>query len=947
MERHELKFGTSGLRDKVEYMTDMECYINTRGFIRFLEGRGEISPGGTVALGGDRRGSSPRIMAAVDQAIKDEGLSVIHCGLVPSPTLANFGIRGSMPSIMVTGSHIPDDRNGIKFTKKSGEVLKSDESDILKNVALAREEVYGLSQGESIFDDEGMFREPHELAGDEHYDKAVEEYKKRYTDVFEADTFSGIKIALYQHSAVGRDIIEDIFKSLGAEVVTLGRSEKFVPVDTEKVSDSTVALLKKASEEHRPFAIISTDGDSDRPLLADENGSFLPGDKLGALVSMFLKPDFAAVPISANDAVVKALTGQGIEVVQTKIGSPHVIAAMNRRLSEDPGSRVVSWESNGGFLLGSDWDIEGKMLKALPTRDAALPLIAAIFLAKKEGKTLSALISDSLPARYTHADVVDDKTSGCENYTADMGKQIIKMFSPEDPDIVQIDLNGESVIVTDKDGIETKVHGEDAARYIDIKERIAKYFNKEKGFEDIISINVIDGIRIVFSNDDVAHIRPSGNAPEFRMYATADTQERADEIVEARKTVVPGIISGLSGEAKSVGAQAAGEKLDDAISSVKGGAPVYINPYKEPKVWGVGGIGEYWYGAEAGEKSSEALIDGVSAPMCDLVEKASGEILGKGVTDKFGVFMPLVKILTPKGRLSVQFHDAKNELWIVTGVDKGLADGDAQIILGFSPESVDKYRDKVTEKYKEALIDYGKALNELIKRLEDDDEGMKALEQFKNAEEAAGSVKDSLNGTADLLERYKAAEKKVDSFYNYITVNVGDVIPVPSGTLHALGSGVEIVEPQIAGPTQSLEDGPTYPVRYAFPEFPVEGAKKMLDIDRVGEMHADVVKQQSPVIIKGTDDVKVERLPGDFEDKGLEVHRVTLDDGAEFEEEGMKSFHTLVAVEGAGKAVIGGREYDVPKAVPGGEMLLVPAAAGKYTLKAVGKTQIIDTFTPC
>ncbi|NOR65379.1 MAG: phosphomannomutase, partial [Candidatus Scalindua sp.] len=57
-----LEFGTSGLRDKVTAMTDMECYINTRGFIMFLEERGDIdSLNKDIALGGDLRSSTPRI----------------------------------------------------------------------------------------------------------------------------------------------------------------------------------------------------------------------------------------------------------------------------------------------------------------------------------------------------------------------------------------------------------------------------------------------------------------------------------------------------------------------------------------------------------------------------------------------------------------------------------------------------------------------------------------------------------------------------------------------------------------------------------------------------------------------------------------------------------------------------------------------------------------------
>jgi len=61
----------------------------------------------------------------------------------------------------------------------------------------------------------------------------------------------------------------------------------------------------------------------------------------------------------------------------------------------------------------------------------------------------------------------------------------------------------------------------------------------------IISVNFTDGIRIVFGNNDVAHIRPSGNAPEFRMYATADTQDRANEIVRTRNKIIPAMVADM------------------------------------------------------------------------------------------------------------------------------------------------------------------------------------------------------------------------------------------------------------------------------------------------------------------------------------------------------------------------------------------------------------------
>ena len=121
---NELAFGTSGLRGLVSDMTDLECYINTAGFLRFLAHAEGLAPNGAVYLSGDLRHSTPRIMRAAAKAIEDSGHTVVYSGLVPTPSIAYYAMQQHAPCVMVTGSHIPDDRNGIKFYKSDGEVLK-------------------------------------------------------------------------------------------------------------------------------------------------------------------------------------------------------------------------------------------------------------------------------------------------------------------------------------------------------------------------------------------------------------------------------------------------------------------------------------------------------------------------------------------------------------------------------------------------------------------------------------------------------------------------------------------------------------------------------------------------------------------------------------------------------------------------------------------------------
>ena len=55
-------------------------------------------------------------------------------------------------------------------------------------------------------------------------------------------------------------------------------------------------------------------------------------------------------------------------------------------------------------------------------------------------------------------------------------------------------------------------------------------------------LNYTDGVRVHFAGGEVAHVRPSGNADELRIYAVAGTQDRADAITRAGVAEPDGIL---------------------------------------------------------------------------------------------------------------------------------------------------------------------------------------------------------------------------------------------------------------------------------------------------------------------------------------------------------------------------------------------------------------------
>ena len=109
MARSGVAFGTSGARGLVSAMTDMVCFAYTCGFLQYLEDIGQFAPGSHVAIAGDLRPSSPRIMSACAAVIRHKGGHVDYCGFVPSPAVAAYGFARGIASLMVTGRRVSPD----------------------------------------------------------------------------------------------------------------------------------------------------------------------------------------------------------------------------------------------------------------------------------------------------------------------------------------------------------------------------------------------------------------------------------------------------------------------------------------------------------------------------------------------------------------------------------------------------------------------------------------------------------------------------------------------------------------------------------------------------------------------------------------------------------------------------------------------------------------------
>lgn len=468
-------FGTSGARGLADRMTDWVCYAYTLGFLSYLEQIEAWSPGSAVGIGGDLRPSTPRIMTACARAVRDKGGQPLNLGHIPSPAVAAYGFGRRIPTLMVTGSHIPDDRNGIKFNLPTGEILKPDEDGIRAQT---------VTRPEGLFDADGAFAADPSDALPELRPEALTLYIERYLDFFPRDCLKGLRVGVYEHSSVAREASVAVLSRLGAEVTPLGRADVFVPVDTEAVRPEDQALARDWAANGRFDALVSADGDGDRPLIADEYGQWLRGDIAGVLCARQLGIEALATPVSSNTVVERC--GAFKQVLRTRIGSPFVIEGM-QRLLDDGLESVAGYEANGGFLLASTLvNTDGGVLQALPTRDALLVVVAILFEAMERGQPVSALAAD-LPPRFTHSDRL-------KHFPTEISRARLATLRTGQ-------MQGDKVAIEAEFG---------------------------DAFGPVAALDDTDGLRLTFESGEILHLRPSGNAPELRAYAEADNPERAE-----------------------------------------------------------------------------------------------------------------------------------------------------------------------------------------------------------------------------------------------------------------------------------------------------------------------------------------------------------------------------------------------------------------------------------
>lgn len=331
---------------------------------------------GTIAVGGDTRTTTSMIKHAVIAGLVSSGCNVVDLGVLPTPAV-QYAVRNYYDGgVIITASHNPPQYNGIKFVDEDG-------IGIAEDMELEVEKLY--------FEDKPKRANWDEIGEITYNDSIIDEYIEEAMKRVDVEKIkeANLKIVLDCGSGAACFTAPYLFQKLGCEVLTLNcQPDGFFPGrDPEPIEPNLQDLINTVKATGADLGL-AHDGDADRTICIDENGSFVLGDKTFALIEkQMLKANgggLIVTTVATSTAIYDVAKENNGEVIATAVGDLLVA----RKLKDENG--LFGGEENGGLIFPD----------FVYGRDAALSASKIIETIALEGKPLSQLVAE-LPVYFS------------------------------------------------------------------------------------------------------------------------------------------------------------------------------------------------------------------------------------------------------------------------------------------------------------------------------------------------------------------------------------------------------------------------------------------------------------------------------------------------------------------------------------------------------------------
>ncbi|HIE53821.1 MAG TPA: phosphoglucosamine mutase, partial [Chromatiaceae bacterium] len=326
-------FGTDGVRGKVG-----EGRINPEFVLKLGWAAGRVlgnGKGGKVLIGKDTRISGYMFEASLEAGLVAAGMDIRLLGPMPTPGIAYLTrTLHAVAGIVISASHNPFYDNGIKFFSATGSKLPDEveaaiEAEIDKPLETVASE--NLGRAERLEDAAGRYIE---------FCKST---------VPSSMSLSNLKIVVDCANGATYHIAPHVLDELGAEVVVIGAEPDGFNINRE-VGSTNPSGLQQAVLQHKADVGIALDGDGDRLIMVDHEGTIVDGDGILYIIArsrLFnregLKGKVVGTTMS-NLGLELALKELGVELLRTDVGDRYILAALNEHgwsLGGEPSGHII------------------------------------------------------------------------------------------------------------------------------------------------------------------------------------------------------------------------------------------------------------------------------------------------------------------------------------------------------------------------------------------------------------------------------------------------------------------------------------------------------------------------------------------------------------------------------------------------------------------------------
>lgn len=342
-----------------------------------------------MIIGKDTRYSCDTLEHALASGISACGVDVEFVGVIPTPAVSYLTKHeGALAGVVISASHNPAKYNGIKFFNSDG--LKLSENDEHEIESIYKNDI------DDIYKENGSSRYWHD---------AKEKYIAHLVEnlIFKSASeknLKGMRIGIDCANGATFKIAPEIFKRLGATIFAIGTEPDGININDGCGSTDLDKIIELVKKENLDLGL-AFDGDGDRVIAIDDNGSIVDGDYIMAICAKFLnetnqlKNNSVVITVMTNIGFDISMKEHGINILKSGVGDRYVIEKM---LTHDV---ILGGEQSGHIIFRNSNSTGDGLVTALH--------LLEVMVEKRENISNLKKIMQKYPQKLINVNVADKK----------------------------------------------------------------------------------------------------------------------------------------------------------------------------------------------------------------------------------------------------------------------------------------------------------------------------------------------------------------------------------------------------------------------------------------------------------------------------------------------------------------------------------------------------------